>query len=66
MKKLIQFGETVEGYTISVLNEREIRAAAGMLFMLMFISIQRAAKQFIRLSNTRNFLVSDFYDAGIG
>jgi len=44
MKKLIQFGETVEGYTIPVLNEREIRAAAGMLFMLMFISIQQATQ----------------------
>lgn len=39
MKKLIQFGETVEGYTISVLNEREIRAAAGMMFLAIFISL---------------------------
>ena len=42
MKKIKQFGETVEGFSIPVLNEREIRAAAGMLFMLMFISIQQA------------------------
>jgi hypothetical protein len=39
MKRIIQFGEKVEGYDIPVLNEREIRAAAGMLFVLMFISI---------------------------
>lgn len=39
MNKLIKFGEDVEGYNIPVLNEREIRAAAGMLFLLMFISI---------------------------
>lgn len=39
MKKVIKFGEEVEGYTIPVLNEREIRAAAGLLFLLMFISI---------------------------
>jgi hypothetical protein len=43
MSKTIQFGEDVDGYNIRVLNEREIRAAAGILFMLMFISIQQAA-----------------------
>lgn len=43
MSKIINFGEDVPGYSIPVLNEREIRAAAGMLFMLMFISIQQAA-----------------------
>jgi hypothetical protein len=41
--KVIKFGEDVEGYSIPVLNEREIRAAAGMLFVLMFISIFLAA-----------------------
>jgi len=39
MNKVIQFGEHVEGYSIPVLNEREIRAAAGMLFLLMFTSV---------------------------
>ena len=39
MSKIIKFGEEVEGYNIPVLNEREIRAAAGMLFLMMFISI---------------------------
>ena len=43
MKKIIQFGENVDGYNIPVLNEREIRAAAGILFLVMFISIQQAA-----------------------
>jgi len=33
------FGEHVEGYSIPVLNEREIRASAGILFLLMFISL---------------------------
>ena len=37
--KIVKFGEDVEGYTIPVLNEREIRAAAGILFLIMFISI---------------------------
>lgn len=39
MKNVFQFGEDVEGYNIRVLNEREIRAAAGILFVLMFTSI---------------------------
>jgi len=39
MNKIFYFGETVEGYNIPVLNEREIRAAAGLLFLMMFISI---------------------------
>ena len=37
--KIIKFGEDVDGYNIPVLNEREVRAAAGLLFLLMFISI---------------------------
>ncbi len=39
MKKNIKFGEDVNGYNIPVLNEREIRAAAGLLFLMMFIAI---------------------------
>lgn len=37
--KLIGFGEEIEGYPIPVLNEREIRAAAGILFLFMFVSL---------------------------
>ena len=33
------FGEVVPGYTIPVLNEREIRAAAGILFLGTFIAL---------------------------
>ncbi len=39
MSKIIQFGEEVEGYNILVLNEREIRAAAGILFFATFTSL---------------------------
>ena len=39
MSKIIYFGEDVEGYNIPVLNEREIRAAAGILFLFMLISL---------------------------
>jgi len=38
MNKAKQFGETVEGYNIPVLNEREIRASAGILFLVLFWS----------------------------
>ncbi|MBN2344306.1 MAG: DUF4395 domain-containing protein [Deltaproteobacteria bacterium] len=41
MTKIFQFGENVNGYRIPVLNEREIRAAAGLLFLLMFTTIAR-------------------------
>lgn len=39
MNKIIKFGEDVEGYNIPVLNEREIRASAGLLFLAMFMSL---------------------------
>ena len=39
MKNVIQFGEHVPGYDIPVLNEREIRAAAGILFLVIYTSL---------------------------
>lgn len=39
MNKLFKFGEDVEGYEIPVLNEREIRATAGILFVFAFTAI---------------------------
>ena len=39
MNNVFQFGETVEGYSIPVLNEREIRASAGLLFLIMLIAL---------------------------
>ena len=39
MNKIIQFGERVEGYNIPVLNEREIRASAGLFFLAVFTSL---------------------------
>lgn len=50
MSKFINFGEVVEGYSIPVLNEREIRAAAGLLFLMMFISVMTVVL-------TNNFLL---------
>ena len=43
MSKLIQFGEHVQGYDIPVLNEREIRAAAGILFLATYTSLMYIA-----------------------
>ncbi|AFH50816.1 Hypothetical protein IALB_3113 [Ignavibacterium album JCM 16511] len=45
MGNVFKFGEDVVGYNIRVLNEREIRAGAGLLFVLMFISILSAIMQ---------------------
>jgi hypothetical protein len=39
MSNLIQFGEIVDGYDIPVLNEREIRASAGILFLATYTSL---------------------------
>jgi hypothetical protein len=39
MGKVTGFGETVEGYPIPVLNEREIRAAAGLWFLATFLGL---------------------------
>jgi Domain of unknown function (DUF4395) len=39
MEKIIAFGEQVPGYDIPVLNEREIRAAAGILFLVIFTAL---------------------------
>lgn len=45
MSKVIKFGEDVEGYEIPVLNEREIRAAAGILFVWAFLAVLAAIMQ---------------------
>lgn len=39
MKEVIKFGEDVPGYDIPVLNEREIRAAAGIMFLLIYTGL---------------------------
>src|SRR5687767_1989692 len=39
MENTIQFGEKVPGYDIPVLNEREIRAAAGIMFLVIYTGL---------------------------
>ncbi len=60
--KAMTFGEEVPGYDIRVLNEREVRAAAGILFVLMLIAIQRVIYtwDFQLLKYASTFFFADF------
>jgi hypothetical protein len=62
MKKLIGFGEAVEGYDILVLNEREIRAAAGILFLVTFTSLLFILfkANFVPIKYSITFFLADF------
>jgi Domain of unknown function (DUF4395) len=62
MNKLIQFGENVEGYNIRVLNEREIRASAGILFLATFISLMLILfkNNFLPIKYVISFFLVDF------
>jgi hypothetical protein len=42
MSQIIRFGETVPGYEVPVLNEREVRAAAGILFFFALVSFMNS------------------------
>jgi len=42
MKKIFSFWETVKGFDIKVLNEREVRAAAGILFVFAIIAFMNS------------------------
>lgn len=62
MKKVNQFGETVEDYNIPVLNEREIRAAAGILFFFTFLSLMFILFKgdFLMIKNVITIFMIDF------
>ena len=62
MKKLIKFGEDVEVYNIPVLNEREIRAAAGILFLATFTSLMFILfkEDFVPIKYVLTFFLVDF------
>jgi hypothetical protein len=49
VKEFFHFGETMAGYEVPVLNEREVRASAGILFFFALIAFMNA------------WLVGDFY-----
>jgi len=54
MQKYIYFGEDVQGYDIPVLNEREARAAAGILLLPAMVS-------FLNAYLTHNFLFTKIF-----
>jgi hypothetical protein len=62
MKKTIAFGEKVEGYTIPVLNERDIRASAGLLFLVIFLSLMFILfrQNFILIKYVITLFLTDF------
>jgi len=62
IEKLIKFGEKVEGYDIPVLNEREIRAAAGLLFLATFTSLMFILfkENFVPIKYVVTFFFLDF------
>ena len=60
-KTLFQFGERLDGYSVPVLNERAVRAAAGILFFFAMLTFMNA----ILLGNfqpTRVFVVAFLID----
>lgn len=62
MSTFIAFGEHVEGYSIPVLNEREIRASAGILFLFTFMSLMLILFQqnFLLIKYVITFFLADF------
>ena len=42
MSKIVAFGEHIDGYQVPVLNEREVRAAAGILFVFAMMTFANA------------------------
>jgi len=42
MSAILEFGETMDGYTIPVLNERAVRAGAGILFFVALVAFMNA------------------------
>jgi hypothetical protein len=61
MSKVFKFGEDVPGYEIPVLNEREIRAAAGILFAWSFMAINVAIMKG-SFSQLKYFILAFLFD----
>jgi hypothetical protein len=64
MSSLFRFGETLDGYPVPVLNERAVRAAAGIMFAAALASFMSA----VLMGNfraTRVFVVAFLIDFGI-
>ena len=57
----MQFGESVPGYDVPVLNERAVRASAGILFLFAIVSFMNAWQQG-NFQPTRLFVVAFLVD----
>jgi hypothetical protein len=64
VSNLFQFGEVLEGYNVKVLNERAVRAAAGILFFFAIVSFMNAWLQG-NFEPTRVFVVAFLIDFAI-
>ena len=62
MANLIQFGEDIDGYPVRVLNEREIRASAGIWFLAVFISLMLVLfnQDFLMIKYVITLFLTDF------
>jgi hypothetical protein len=62
MTRQLKFGENVKGYNIPVLNEREIRASAGILFLATFFSLMMIIfkNNFLPIKYVITFFLTDF------
>jgi hypothetical protein len=62
MKLERKFGEDVEGYSIPVLNEREVRAAAGLFFVVLLVAATQVIdkQNFAMLKYSIVFFLFDF------
>jgi hypothetical protein len=63
MNKIVYFGENVEGYDVPVLNEREARAGAGILFLFAMISFLNAylTHRFLFTQSFVSLFMVDFF-----
>lgn len=64
MDSIFKFGEKIEGYGIPVLNERAVRASAGLLFLVAIIAFMNAWLTG-NFQPTRVFVVAFLFDFGI-
>ena len=64
MGAVFEFGETVDGYAVPVLNERAVRAGAGILFFLAIIAFMNAWLMG-NFQPTRVFVVAFLIEFGI-
>jgi hypothetical protein len=63
-RPIIQFGEQLSGYQVPVLNERAVRASAGILFFFAFIAFMNAFLMG-NFQPTRVFVVAFLVDFAI-